>query len=188
MLVVPLLNSSICYFSFMLFMCFFRFLEWKHILHRYRNADTALFESMNSSDLMHFSLLPKICSHWSSKQCQLGFSEIISVAVSSTSHFHSFATLSPTDGACNGIHRIFFTITSQLNSFEACCITNNLALPPITVTNFLHRLEREHPLYPHRQLPRIQERLAHCLYGTKDCLAHCLCSRCQPSWWLHQHA
>jgi hypothetical protein len=188
MLVVPLLNSSICYFSFTLFMCFFRFPKWKRILHRYGNADTALFESMNSLDLTHFSLLPKICSHRSSKRCQLGFSGIMSVSVSSTSHFHSSATSSPADAACNGIHQIFFTITSQLNSLEACCVTNNLALPPIAVTNFLHRLQREHPLYPRRQLPRIQEGLAHCLYGIKDCLTHCLCSWCRPSWWLHQHA
>jgi hypothetical protein len=188
MLVVPLLNSSICYFSFLLFICFFRFLERKRIFHWYRNANTALFESINSLDSTHFSLLPKICSHWSSKQCQLGFSGIMSVAVSSMSHFHSSATLSPADGTCDGIPRIFFTIKFQLNSLEACCVTNNLALPPVTVTNFLHRLQREHPLYPRWQLPQIQECLAHCLYGTKDCLAHCLCSWCQPSRWLHQHA
>jgi hypothetical protein len=103
MLVVLLLNSSICYFSFSLFMCFFRFLERKRILHRYGNADMALFKSMNSSNLTHFSLSPKICSHWSSKQCQLGFSGIMSVAVSSMSHFHSSATSSPADGACDGI-------------------------------------------------------------------------------------
>ncbi len=59
MLVVLLLNSSICNFSFTLFMCFFCFLEWKHIFHWYGNANTALFKSINSSDLTHFSLLPK---------------------------------------------------------------------------------------------------------------------------------
>jgi hypothetical protein len=143
---------------------------------------------MNSSDSMQFSLLPKICSHWSSKQCQLGFSGIMSVAVSSMPHFHPSATLSPTDGTYDGICQIFFTITSQLNSLEACCVTTNLALPPITVTNFVHRLQQEHPLYPGRQLPGIQDHLAHCLCGTKDCLTHCLYSWCQPSWWLHQHA
>jgi hypothetical protein len=134
-----------------------------------------------------FFVAKKICSHWSSKQCQLGFSGIMSVAVSSTSHFHSFTTLSPANGTCDGICQIFFTITSQLNSLEACCVTNSLALPPIAVTNILHRLQREHPLYPRRQLPRIQERLVHCLYGTKDRFVHCLCPWCQPSQWLHQH-
>jgi hypothetical protein len=44
MLVVPLLNSSIYYFSFTMFMCFFHCLERKHILHRYRNADMSLDE------------------------------------------------------------------------------------------------------------------------------------------------
>ncbi len=188
MLVVPLLNSSICYFSFMLFMCCFCCLEQKRILHWYKNADTALFELMNLLDSTHFSLSPKICSHWSSKQYQLGFSGIMAVAVSSTSHFHSSATSSPADGACDGIHWFFFTITSQLNSLEACCITNNLALPPIAVIDFLHRLHQEHPLYPSRQLPGIQERLVHCLYGIEDHLMHCLCSWCQPSRWLHHHA
>jgi hypothetical protein len=169
-------------------MCFFCFLKQKGILHWYRNLNTALFKSMNSLDLTHFSLLPKTCSHWSSKQCQLGFSRIMSVAVSSPSHFYSSTTLSPADGACNGIRRIIFTITYQLNSLEACWVTNNLTLPPGAVINFLHRLQQEHPLYPRWQLPRIQEHLAHCLYGTKDCFAHCLCSRCRSSWWLHQHA
>ncbi len=171
-------------------MCIFCSLEWKRILHWYGNADRALFKSMNWLDSTNFSLFPKICSHRSSKQCQLGFSRIMSVAVSSTSHFHSSATSSPADGACNGFCQIFFTITSQLNSLEACCVTNNLALPPVAVTNFLHRLQWEHPLYlyPRRHFPRIQEHLTHCLYGTKDHLAHCLCSRCWPSRWLHQHA
>jgi hypothetical protein len=78
----------------------------------------SLFESMmNSSDWTHFSLSPKICSHWlSNKQCQLGFSGIMSVAVSSTSHFHSSATLSLAVGACKGIHQIFFTICRPIIS------------------------------------------------------------------------
>ncbi len=57
-----------------------------------------------------------------------------------------------------GIHRIFFLTTSQLNSFdsfEACCVTNNLTLPPIGVIDLLHRLQWEHPPYQCRQLPRI---------------------------------
>jgi hypothetical protein len=49
---------------------------------------------MNSSDSTHFSLSPKICSHWSSKQCQFGFSGVMSVPV----HFHPSATFSPADG------------------------------------------------------------------------------------------
>ncbi len=53
---------------------------------------------MNSSNLTNFSFAPKICSHWSSKQCQVGFSGVLSVPVSSTSHFHPSATLSPADG------------------------------------------------------------------------------------------
>jgi hypothetical protein len=44
MLVVPLLSSSICFFSFMLFMCFFCCLKQKCILHQCINADTVLFE------------------------------------------------------------------------------------------------------------------------------------------------
>ncbi len=53
---------------------------------------------MNSSDLTHFSLSPKTCSRQSSKQCQFGFSGVVSVPVSYTSHFHPSATLSPADG------------------------------------------------------------------------------------------
>ncbi len=98
MFVVPLLNSSICYFNFLLILCFFCCLEWKHILHRYGNSNTAVFKYMNSSNLTHFSLSPKICSHWSSKQCQFGFSGVMSVPVSSMSHFHPSATPSPADG------------------------------------------------------------------------------------------
>jgi hypothetical protein len=131
---------------------------------------------MNSSNSTHFSLLPKICSHLSSKQCQFSFSGVMSVPVSSTSHFHPSATSSPADGRWHSW--VFFTTTSQLNSFdsfEACCVTNNLALPPIKVIDLLHRLQWEHPLYQCQQLPRIQEPLAHCLYATIDCLAHYLC-------------
>ncbi len=54
---------------------------------------------------------------------------------------------------------ILFTFSFQSNSLKACwcCVTNNLTLPPIAATNFPHRLQREHPLYPGRQLPEIQD-------------------------------
>jgi hypothetical protein len=49
----------------------------------------------------------------------------MSVAVSSTSHFHSSTTLSPADGSWIGSRRIFFTITSHLNSLEVGSMLGN---------------------------------------------------------------
>jgi hypothetical protein len=74
--------------------------------------------------------------------------------------------------------------TSQLNSFdsfEACCVANNLALPPAGVIDSLHKLKLEQLLYLHQQLPRIQEPFAHCSYGTMDRLTHGLRSWFQRS-------
>jgi hypothetical protein len=41
------------YLIFLLFMCFLHCLKQKRILHRCGNADTPLFEYMNSPDLTH---------------------------------------------------------------------------------------------------------------------------------------
>ncbi len=55
---------------------------------------------------------------------------------------------------------------NPFNLFEACCVANHLALPPVGVIDSLHRLQREPILCLRPQLPRIQEPLAHRPYGT----------------------
>ncbi len=108
---------------------------------------------MNSLDLMYFSLSPKICSHWSSKQCQLGFSGIMmSVAVSSTSHFHSSPTLSPADGTCDGICQIFFTILMPLhlpqNGIKVILLHFKNVIP--TAPHKSQHDSNENPTEPHK--------------------------------------
>ncbi len=144
---------------------------------------------MNSSDSTHFSLSPKICVIGHQSSVSLVFPGLC-LCLFPPRHTSILPPLCHLQMAI-GICWIFFSTTSQLNSFdsfEACCVTNNLALPPIGVINLLHRLQQEHPLYQRQQLPRIQEPLAHCLYGTVDRLMHCLCSQFRHSRWLPQHA
>ncbi len=191
MLVVLLMKSSICYFSFPLILCFFHCLKKKHerIFCIGTEIPIWLFWNKWIHTIWHIILCHQnsaVINHQSSVSLvSLGLCLFL-FPPRHTSFLPPLCHLQ-----ANGIRRIFVSTTSQLNSFdsfEACCVTNNLALLPLGAINLLHRLQQEHPLYPHWQIPRIQEPLAHCLYSTVDHLTHCLCSQSWRSWWLPQQA
>ncbi len=92
---------------------------------------------MNSSKLTHFSLLPKICSHWSSKQCQFGFSRVMSVPVSSMSHFHPSATSSPADGRWHLLDLFLNYISVEIIWFIWSMLCNQQPCTPTRQSNQL---------------------------------------------------
>jgi hypothetical protein len=102
------------YFSFTLFMCFFHCLEQKSILHRYGNADTALYGFILFDA---FYLSPKICGHQSSEPCHLGVSGVMSVAVSATFLFTlALRGLEEPAHASSGLEELFFQL--------CCCVVS----------------------------------------------------------------
>ncbi len=79
----------------------------------------------------------KICSHRSLKQCQFGFSRVMSVPVSSMSHFHSSATSSPADGRWHSLDLFHNYISVEFIWFIWSMLRNQQPRTPTHRSNWL---------------------------------------------------